>query len=199
MGELRAVVKLAILTVVNGHFIFDEEDEDEGNHKQATILEKIENFAEVTVPQFSDRQFQQHFRMSPTTFEDLLEKLSVVFHNRPDGPGRFPVPMEKQAMIALWCLSNLKSFRTCHSILALNQHFGIIAWPTGENALGIIRCFQEISGFKGDNPEHLFNLEEELEEERRVNGANILELPQNNQPAYLLIHFFLIMDFVTST
>ncbi|CAH1977610.1 unnamed protein product [Acanthoscelides obtectus] len=36
---------------------------------------------------------------------------------------------------------------------------------------------------KGDNPEHLFNLEEELEEERRVNGANILELPQNNQPA----------------
>ncbi|CAH2011892.1 unnamed protein product [Acanthoscelides obtectus] len=168
MGELRAVIKLAILTVVNGHFIFDEEDEDEGNHKQATILEKIENFAEVTVPQFSDRQFQQHFRMSPTTFEDLLEKLSVVFHNRPDGPGRFPVPMEKQAMIALWCLSNLESFRsvgdrfgiskstcwdvlyrTCHSILALNQHFGIIAWPTGENALGIIRCFQEISRFKG--------------------------------------------------
>lgn len=47
-------------------FYFDSSDEED-------TKEKIWGFCEETVPRFSDKQFQQSFRMSPTTFEKLAQ------------------------------------------------------------------------------------------------------------------------------
>ncbi|XP_044755879.1 uncharacterized protein LOC123314580 [Coccinella septempunctata] len=159
-GGIRSDVKVAILTVAHGNFLFDE-DEDEVD---VNVNEKVENFAELIVPQYSDKQFQQHFRMKPSTFEDFLQKLSHVSH-KSVGPGPPEIKIEKQAMITLWCLANMESFRsvgdrfgvtkstcwevlyrTCHRILATNEIFKIICWPTGERALSIMQSFQALSG-----------------------------------------------------
>lgn len=104
-------LNVTILAIAQGYqIIFEDSDEEE-----AIVLAKTELFAEETVPRFTDRQFQQHFRMSPNTFENLLQKLHSVTE-RPNEvvnvtAGHPEIPMEKQVMITLWCLANIESFR----------------------------------------------------------------------------------------
>lgn len=89
-------------------FFVDSEEESED------ILPKVENFAEETVPRFSDGQFKIHFRINPDTFEDFLQKLHQILPPSTEvanGRGHPVVPMEKEIMITIWCLSNLESFR----------------------------------------------------------------------------------------
>lgn len=52
-----------------------------------------------------------HFRITPNTFERLLEKLYYIEDNNNIHVGCKPLPLEKQLMIAIWYLSNIKSFR----------------------------------------------------------------------------------------
>lgn len=88
---------------------FDEDDEEESCEGRI-LLAKVFNFAEETVPNFTNRQFYQHFRMSCTTFESLLSKVqSLQVVNRISGNPETTV--EKQLMIALWYLANIESFR----------------------------------------------------------------------------------------
>lgn len=152
-----------VLTVVQGHeIIFDSEDEE-----NSSVLQKNENFAEEVVPRFTNRQFKEHFRMAPNTFEDFLRKLQQVSSNGIE-IGHPEISLEKQAMITLWCLANTESFRsvsdrfgitkstcwsilyrTCDRILQLNKNFKVLCWPTTQRANDIIEAFQVINGFPG--------------------------------------------------
>lgn len=98
-------INRTVLAAVQGHHImFDSDDEESVN------LEKIKNFVEETVPYFTDRQFREHFRMSPETFEEFLKKLHTVTE-RNVLVGHPEILLEKQGMITLWCLANIESFR----------------------------------------------------------------------------------------
>ncbi|KAG5878137.1 hypothetical protein JTB14_003905 [Gonioctena quinquepunctata] len=100
-------IQKTVLAFVLGHqIIFDEDDEEE-----QCALEKVEHFAEETVPHFTDMQFKQHFRMSPQTFEDYLRKLHTVAGHDAVAVGHPEIALEKEEMIALWCLANMESFR----------------------------------------------------------------------------------------
>lgn len=50
-----------------------ESDSDDENEQ----IEKIQGFSETIVPHMSNRQFKMHFRLQPSTFEDLLVKLQT--------------------------------------------------------------------------------------------------------------------------
>lgn len=91
-------------------FYFCDTDSDDDEH---VLLEKVDNYAETTVPYMSDRQFKLHFRMSPETFEDLLQKLNLVYMQNTDYPrkGHPSISLDKAAMILIWYLGNLESFR----------------------------------------------------------------------------------------
>lgn len=83
-------------------------DDDDGD--RSCRLAKIRNFAEDTVLKFNDHQFKRHFRMYPTTFEDLLQKLySCEEHD--NLLGHPEMSLDKQLMLTLWSLANLESFR----------------------------------------------------------------------------------------
>ncbi|KAK9751299.1 hypothetical protein QE152_g5182 [Popillia japonica] len=121
-------INRTVLAAVQGHHImFDSDDEESVN---------------------LDRQFREHFRMSPETFEEFLKKLHTVTE-RNVLVGHPEILLEKQGMITLWCLANMESFRsigdrfgisksTCWSvvyrisfkILEINRMYKIISWPS---------------------------------------------------------------------
>lgn len=105
---------IPILAIIREYFLEDEDEE-------INIIEKVENFAEITVPLFDDRQFKRHFRMTPTTFEDLLKKINTLTHAR--GVGYPRTVLEKEVMVTIWYLGNLESFRYIHTLKALNTKF----------------------------------------------------------------------------
>lgn len=73
--------------------------------------EKIWGFAEQTVPRFKDHQFRQHFRMSPTTFENLLKRIHDSDNDYIIHSGHPELTVEKQVMATVWYLANIESFR----------------------------------------------------------------------------------------
>lgn len=86
--------------------------EDETN--EIAVLEKTDNFAEFTVPQFNDQQFKEHFRILPETFEILIRRIKRATNNagcNVNQAGRPQVTIEKQLLITLWYLANIESFR----------------------------------------------------------------------------------------
>lgn len=86
---------------------FDSDDDDENG---TFHIPKVEQYAEEIVPRFSNKTFKMHFRITPNTFEVLLQKICSI-QNDNIHVGNKPLPMEKQLMITLWCLSNIESFR----------------------------------------------------------------------------------------
>lgn len=97
----------AILVAQHGNQIIFEGEDDEEKCESA----KVEAYVEEIVPRFSDMQFKQHFRMIPTTFEDFLQKLHMVSMKETVKVGHPELPLEKRAMLTLWCLANTESFR----------------------------------------------------------------------------------------
>jgi len=90
--------------------IFYDSDDDEEN--ETVKIAKVEEYAEEIVPCFSDKTFKMHFRITPNTFEVLLIKIcNIQNDNNIIHIGNKPLPMDKQLMITLWCLSNIESFR----------------------------------------------------------------------------------------
>lgn len=85
---------------------FQDSDSDE---EEKSCLDKIWGFAEETVPNFNDKQFVSHFRMTPTTFENLYNRIGAHWQTRVDGKPE--IALEKQLMIAIWYLANIESFR----------------------------------------------------------------------------------------
>jgi hypothetical protein len=101
------------------YFMFDDSTDEENN-----IIEKIENFAEITVPNMNDHQFKMHFRMTPTTFEDLICKATRVARTRANNVNHVGHPrmnIEKEFLIVIWCLSNLE-FLDLLTLLVMRLH-----------------------------------------------------------------------------
>lgn len=74
----------------------DEEDNDDN------VLAKVENYAELTVPAMSDKQFKMNFRMTVEAFEDLLRKMHIVLQADHYNHTGFPkTELEKEALLTI--------------------------------------------------------------------------------------------------
>lgn len=105
--ERQRIIRQTLVTNVWSFAAYAFYDSD--SEVEDTKLEKIWSYAETTVPYFSDKQFQRNFRMSSTTFEDLVQKCYTVRVEHASGHPR--MSLEKEVMITVWYLENLESFR----------------------------------------------------------------------------------------
>lgn len=90
--------------------VFDDSSDEENE-----IVEKIDNYAEYTILNMNDNHWKMHFRMTTTTFEDLVEKINIVFTETNLNVSNVGYPktnkLEKELIITIWYLGNLESLR----------------------------------------------------------------------------------------
>lgn len=134
-----------------------------------SIFHYFVRFVRTVIPQFTDADFQSHFRMSRPSFEAL-----VVFcdtHKLPDSaifPHRSiqPVPMNEMLYMTLWYLANQCTHREISVLFdrsistvwrsvnnitkIIERHLqSFIKWPTAEEVPVIAENFRHIAGFPG--------------------------------------------------
>lgn len=92
-------------------FAWDIFFDDDNDKNEILKIARVHRYAEEIVPRFSDQTFKMHFRITPNTFEGLLEKLYNIEDNNNIHVGCKLLPLEKKLMITIWYLSNIESFR----------------------------------------------------------------------------------------
>lgn len=113
MADHRRHIISAALQLLNAHrtLVQDDYDDDEEERKRRKVP-RVESYCENTVPSMSDRDFQRSFRLSRSTFDQLLHLLGPKITNT----GRVSVgPMtlcvDKQLMVTLQMLANQEPYR----------------------------------------------------------------------------------------
>lgn len=93
----------------------DDSDLDEGDIRKRVQLRgvqrkppRVKGYVEITVPRFNTQQFRRHFRMTPTTYENLETRLNPVLSF---SKGKAVVPVRKQLLGSLWLLATPDSYR----------------------------------------------------------------------------------------
>lgn len=120
----RAVILTAIALsndFLRCHVFFDTDSEtsdsdlDEGDIRRRCQLRgvqrkppRIEGYIERIIPRMNTQQFRRHFRMSPTTYENLKAKLGPMLSF---SEGKTVIPVRKQLLGSLWLLATLDSYR----------------------------------------------------------------------------------------
>lgn len=148
-------------------FLDDEEDE---KPEISSRLAKIKNYAEEIVPNYSTKQFQSHFRMTPTTFQTIINKIHNIEAERHTENQKNPeITVEKQLLLTLWYLANLECYRSvadrfgvststawhcvykiCKKLLLLQNHCKIISFPNDEQSRYLAaENFERRNGFPG--------------------------------------------------
>ncbi|XP_071629513.1 uncharacterized protein [Temnothorax longispinosus] len=112
---------------------------------------RIEGYMERTVQGLTARQFREHFRMIPNTYEILEAKVS----------GRAIIPVRKQLLSTLWLLATPNSYRSVGErfdmgkssasdsfiriVKALNDIAGdVIVWPRADQRIAVQEMFHRI-------------------------------------------------------
>ncbi|KAI4467766.1 hypothetical protein MML48_2g00003172 [Holotrichia oblita] len=132
------------------------DDEEETN-----IPVRIENYVDKIIPNFTNEQFRQHFRMNRSTFEQLLPLISLSISTT--HIGRPSIAIEKQLLSVLWILATPDSYRSVGerfnlSKSSLSENFvriinalnkiakTVICWPREEEMETTINAFRNIAG-----------------------------------------------------
>jgi len=99
---------------------YDDSDNDEeiqmemrrkmNVHGRRIKPRRIEGYVEEIIPRLSNKQFREHFRMLPETYELLEQKLSNALSNQ-NNNGRPMIPIRKQLLASLWLLATPDSYR----------------------------------------------------------------------------------------
>lgn len=72
--------------------------------------QRIENYVETTIPRFTAKQFQQHFRITIDAYESLLTLIGPQLA-RQTPVGRSRINAEKQVLAVVWLLATPDSYR----------------------------------------------------------------------------------------
>ena len=75
-------------------------------------VNRVENYFEITIPQYEPDDFRSHFRLTRQSFDDLAQKISKCNeYNKKSGP---PVDPVKDTVMFLWYIGmSLHSPCTC--------------------------------------------------------------------------------------
>ncbi|GAB1867340.1 Protein ALP1-like isoform X1 [Camponotus japonicus] len=121
---------------------------------------RILGYMEHTIPQLHREQFRKHFRVTPTTYNLLEQKLASALQG--DIGVKSHIPVRKQLLAILWLLATPDSYRSVGErfdmsksslsvsfmrvIQALNNIAGdVIQWPRGERLTIVKQKFQKLS------------------------------------------------------
>ncbi|TGZ37232.1 hypothetical protein DBV15_12309 [Temnothorax longispinosus] len=121
---------------------------------------RIEGYVERTVQGLTAKQFREHFRMIPDTYEILEAKLGLLLSKESDS-GRAIIPVRKQLLSTLWLLATPDSYRSVGErfdmgkssasdsfiriVKALNDIAGdVIVWPRGDRRIAVQEMFHRI-------------------------------------------------------
>ncbi|XP_039310273.1 putative nuclease HARBI1 [Solenopsis invicta] len=127
-------------------------------------IQRIERYIEKVVSNYTNRQFQSHFRITRTAFEVLLTILGPNLENL--DTGRPTTSVEKQLLSVIWLLATPDSYRSvgerfdiskstlfaCFErvISALNSVSSqVICWPMQEELETIKEKFKAMAGIDG--------------------------------------------------
>ncbi|XP_051155337.1 putative nuclease HARBI1 [Leptopilina boulardi] len=170
---MAEVDELSMIALSAYEMIFNKEDEDNEEEEEDIICfhiskennreehPKNENYFEETIPRFSLSDFQSHFRMTRTTFEEL----TLILAQDLSTP-KLNVPVPKKLAIAIWTFSNQEVYRSIADRFGVSQSTAwtcmldvasalcarvqdFIQWPTGEAVERNTREFQAFAGFPG--------------------------------------------------
>ncbi|XP_011859377.1 PREDICTED: uncharacterized protein LOC105556876 [Vollenhovia emeryi] len=76
-------------------------------------VEKITDYIDRVIPNYTNVIFKEHFRLYPSTFEMLLSLIGPALNATNTTTGRKPISAEKQLYIALWFMATPDSYRLC--------------------------------------------------------------------------------------
>ncbi|KAJ8320166.1 hypothetical protein KUTeg_001753, partial [Tegillarca granosa] len=107
---------------------------------------KIKNYVENVVPRYTLNTFKTFFRVSKTTFEKVLENVTILpeFEHRYRTSARPKVPVKKDLLMHIW---SMVSQETVRSISDRFKTF--IKWPTNEAYHRISQEFECKKSFPG--------------------------------------------------
>lgn len=99
--------RLRVVAFYAKELFYDDSSEEEADN----VIEKVDKYAEFTVPNMNDNQFQVHFRATAATFQSLCQKVAICSQREENRVGFPRMIIEKELMITLWYIGNLESFR----------------------------------------------------------------------------------------
>lgn len=122
----RATIALAV--TISNNFLQEimESDSDNSNESDTSDEEldmrihlqlrgpqrkpaRIVGYIERTIPQLHREQFREHFRMTPTTYNRLEQRLAPILQG--DIGVKCHIPVRKQLLATLWLLATPDSYR----------------------------------------------------------------------------------------
>lgn len=94
---------------------YEDSDEEEiilfvRKKKKLHTPQRIENYMERIIVNFTAEQFQQHFRITVDTYENLLGIIELQLRGQ-ETIGRPRVNVEKQILAVIWLLATPDSYR----------------------------------------------------------------------------------------
>lgn len=72
---------------------------------------RTNNFIATVVDNCSNKQFQEHFRMTRGNFQELLNRLAPSLERQEGSGGRPRISVDKQLLSVLWLLATPDSYR----------------------------------------------------------------------------------------
>ncbi|KYN30237.1 Putative nuclease HARBI1 [Trachymyrmex cornetzi] len=134
-------------------------------HREMVISEKLSDYVERVIPNYSRTVFKQHFRMFPKTFQIVLASIGPGLRaiNIASG-GRNSISEEEQLLIAIWFMATPDSYRSIATKFGVGRATAFralqrvtyalhcvaprfIKWPRDQVALNVMKRFQRSCGF----------------------------------------------------
>lgn len=94
-------------TVVKHHDDYD----DPSSALSTRVTERSVDFRQVSLHSMDDLQFHSNFRMSRSTYEDLLQCVIPLLPKQYEGFGQRIIPPEERLAMILWFLSSAETYR----------------------------------------------------------------------------------------
>ncbi|XP_025158027.1 protein ANTAGONIST OF LIKE HETEROCHROMATIN PROTEIN 1-like isoform X2 [Harpegnathos saltator] len=106
--------------------IFEARVRKRGDFRHVT---RIEGYVNITIRDYSERQFREHFRMTRETYE-IFEQILAPDLIRTAESGRHTLDVRTQLLAVLWLLATPDSFRVVDALNNVADRY--IKWPIGE-------------------------------------------------------------------
>nr|CAI5849118.1 unnamed protein product [Callosobruchus analis] len=139
-----------------------------GNRSFSRETPQTLDYIERVVPGYSSQTFKQHFRVSPDTFDYMLNLLGDDLSRTESKSGRKPISAKVQLMIALWFMATPDSYRSVHVTFGVGKATAfravrrvvktlyclaprVIKWPK-DQYLEVMTSFEQKAGFPNMAP-----------------------------------------------